>query len=316
MRWGVCIILILITGCATVRPSKQVTTNQNAIEKEDKKVSKIFNELIENANNQKTQTAILAAGTQRSLNQITNPPVEVTTAQELNERIINVVGSPNLDDLQKINKIVDLLNSKIADERKRGEKLLGQRDSQIVDLQKEKDDIQKRHADQIKTLTDVAKQSAKTADQNQAAFDSMSGFFGLNAVFWGLKRFFISTFTFLIIFGVLFIILRLLSTVNPIAGTIFSIFDLIGSIILGIIKGLTPKAFEMAKYTSSAVTENYKQTLVKIVDTIETLKQKQKDNPSITYPLTEVLGRLSQNMNDSNKNTIEDILVEEKWKTR
>lgn len=316
MRWGVYIAIFLLTGCSTVRPSKQVTTNQNAIEKEDKKVAKIFNELIENVNNQKTQTAILAAGTQRSLNQLTNPPVEVTTAQELNERIINVVGSPNLDDLQKINKIVDLLNSKIADERKRGEKLLGQRDNQIVDLQKEKDDIQKRHAEQIKTLTDVAKQSAKTADQNQAAFDSMSGFFGLNAVFWGLKRFFVSTFTFLIIFGIIFIILRILSTVNPIAATIFSIFDLIGSVVLGIIKGLTPKAFEMAKYTSSAITENYKQTLVKIVDTIETLKQKQKDNPTVTYPLTEVLNKLSQNMNDEHKNTVDDILVEEKWRHR
>lgn len=316
MRWGVYIAIFLLTGCSTVRPSKQVTTNQNAIEKEDKKVAKIFSELIENTNNQKTQTAILAAGTQRSLNQLTNPPVEVTTAQELNERIINVVGSPNLDDLQKINKIVDLLNSKIADERKRGEKLLGQRDNQIVDLQKEKDDIQKRHAEQIKTLTDVAKQSAKTADQNQAAFDSMSGFFGLNAVFWGLKRFFVSTFTFLIIFGILFIILRILSTVNPIAATIFSIFDLIGSVVLGIIKGLTPKAFEMAKYTSSAITENYKQTLVKIVDTIETLKQKQKDNPTVTYPLTEVLNKLSQNMNDEHKNTVDDILVEEKWRHR
>jgi len=316
MRWGVIILLFILAGCSTVRPSKQVTTNQKAIDKEDKKVAKIFSELVDNTTDQKNQTAILIAGTQRSLNQITNPPIQVTTAQQLNERVINIVGTPNLDELQKINKIVDLLNSTIANERKKGEQLLVQRDSQIVELQREKTGLQKQHADQIRNLTDVAKQSAKTADENQAAFDSMSGFFGLNAVFWGLKRFFISTFTFLIIFSVLFIILRILSTVNPIAATIFSIFDLIGSVVLGVIKGLTPKAFEMAKYTSSAVTQSYKQTLIKIIDTIETLKQKQKDNPSVKYELDQVLNKLSQNMNDSNKTIIDNILVEEKWRHR
>lgn len=311
-----CILCLLLIGCSTVRPSKQVTTNQNAIDREDKKVSKIFNELVDNTANQKSQTAVLAAGTQRSLNQISNPPVEVITAQQLNERIINIVGTPNLDELQKINKIVDLLNSEIAEERKRGEKLLLQRDSQIVDLQNEKNDIEKRHAVQIRSLTDVAKRSAKTADENQAAFDSMSGFFGLNAVVWGLKKFIFSTFTFLIIFAILFILLRLLSTVNPIAATIFSIFDLIGSGILAILKGLTPKAFEIAKFTSTAITNSYKETLVKIVDTIQELKLKEQDNPSKSYQLDEVLNKLSQNMNDDNKHIVDDILVEQKWRTR
>ena len=303
-----------LLSCSTVKPTKQVDDNQKKIEKEEKKVENTIDELDKNTKQKKIQTATLAAGIQHSLMAVTNPPTEVKTAKDLNERVISIVGTPHIDELNKVKQMVDLLNSAILEERKNGEKMLAEKDAIINRLQKETSELKDQYDSQMWDMTEKAKEVAKQADANKATLDSMSGMFGLNAVFWGLKKFFVSAITGIIIFGVIFLVLRILSMVNPAAGAAFSIFNMLGSAVLSLVKGLTPKAFELANFASKDTVDEYKSPLTKIVDVIQELKERQKESPDRVYPLVEVLKRFDKEMDSHEKDLIDQILVELKWK--
>jgi len=306
--------VLLLAGCTTkIVPGQQVTTAQDAVAKQEKKIDQTYDDLVKNDKSKRVQTSALAQGIQYSLLQVTNAPIQVETAKNLNERVISIVGSPHLDEIKRIKATIDLLNSSLAEERKKGEELLGQRDTVIDKLQKEKNELKDKYDDQLWQMTDKAKEVAKESDAKQATIDSMSGMFGLNAVFWGLKKFFFSCLTAIIIFVVVFALLRILATVHPAAGAAFSIFNMLGSGILSLVKGLTPKAFEMANFASKDKVDEYKSPLTKIVDVIQELKEKQKESPERVYPLTEVLKRFDKEMDSTEKDLIDDILKEQKW---
>lgn len=303
----------LLIGCSTVIPGKQVSTAQDAVAKQEKKIDTTSDELVKNDKGKRIQTAVLAQGIQYSLQQVTNTSIQVETAKNLNERVISIVGSPHLDEIKRIKATIDLLNSSIEEERKKGGELLGQRDTVIDKLQKEKEELKNQYDDQLWQMTDKAKEVAKDSDEKQATIDSMGGMFGLNAVFWGLKKFFFSALTAIIIFVVIFALLRILASVHPAAGAAFSIFNMIGSGILSLIKGLTPKAFELANFTSKDKVDEYKSPLTKIVDVIQELKEKQKESPKKSYVLNEILKRFDNEMDSHEKDLIDDILKEQKW---
>jgi len=308
------IFALLLVGCTTkIVPGQQVSTAQDAVAKQEKKIDQTYDDLVKNDKSKRVQTSVLAQGIQYSLQQVTNAPIQVETAKNLNERVISIVGSPHLDEIKRIKATIDLLNSSLAEERKKGEELLGQRDTVIDKLQKEKSELKDKYDDQLWQMTDKAKEVAKESDAKQATIDSMSGMFGLNAVFWGLKKFFFSCLTAIIIFVVVFALLRILATVHPAAGAAFSIFNMLGSGILSLVKGLTPKAFEMANFASKDKVDEYKSPLTKIVDVIQELKEKQKESPDRVYPLTEVLKRFDKEMDKPEKDLIDDILKEQKW---
>ncbi len=305
---------LFLIGCTTtIKPGQQVSTAQDAVAKQEKKIDQTYDDLVKNDKHKRVQTSVLAQGIQYSLQQVTNAPIQVETAKNLNERVISIVGSPHLDEIKRIKATIDLLNSSLAEERKKGEELLGQRDTVIDKLQKEKSELKDKYDDQLWQMTDKAKEVAKESDAKQATIDSMSGMFGLNAVFWGLKKFFFSCLTAIIIFVVVFALLRILASVHPAAGAAFSIFNMIGSGILSLVKGLTPKAFELANFASKDKVDEYKSPLTKIVDVIQELKEKQKESPDRVYPLTEVLKRFDKEMDSTEKDLIDDILKEQKW---
>jgi len=305
---------LFLIGCTTtIKPGQQVSTAQDAVAKQEKKIDQTYDDLVKNDKHKRVQTSVLAQGIQYSLQQVTNAPIQVETAKNLNERVISIVGSPHLDEIKRIKATIDLLNSSLAEERKKGEELLGQRDVIIDKLQKEKNELKDKYDDQLWQMTDKAKEVAKESDAKQATIDSMSGMFGLNAVFWGLKKFFFSCLTAIIIFVVVFALLRILASVHPAAGAAFSIFNMLGSGILSLVKGLTPKAFELANFASKDKVDEYKSPLTKIVDVIQELKEKQKESPERVYPLTEVLKRFDKEMDSTEKDLIDDILKEQKW---
>lgn len=306
--------LLLLTSCATVRPPKQETKNQDAIDKEEKKVDKTLDKIDKNETNKKSQTSTLAQGIQHSLNQVTNPPVQVETAKSLNDRVVSIVGAPNVDEMKRIKATVDLLNSAVEEERKKGQELLNKRDEIINKLQKENEELNQQYDEEMWELTDRAKELAKEADANKAALNQMSGMFGLNAVWWGLKKFVFNALTGIIIFGVIFLVLRVLSMVNPIAGAAFSIFNMFGSTVLSLIKGLTPHAFEMSNFTSKDKVDEFKSPLVKIVDVIQELREKQKDSPDKNYSLKDILDKFDKEFDSHEKELVNDILKELKWK--
>jgi len=305
---------LFLLSCSTVRPTKQVDDNQKKIEKEEKKVENTIDELEKNTKQKKIQTATLAAGIQHSLLAVTNPPTEVKTAKDLNERVISIVGTPHIDELNKVKQMVDLLNSAIIEERKRGEKMLAEKDEIINKLQKETSELKEQYDSQMWDMNEKAKEVAKQADANKATLDSMSGMFGLNAVFWGLKKFFVSALTGIIIFAIIFVVLRVLSMVNPAAGAAFSIFNMLGSTVLSLVKSLTPKAFELANFASKDTIDKYKSPLTKIIDVIQELKERQNESPDRVYPLTEVLKRFDKEMDSHEKDLINQILIDLKWK--
>ena len=237
-------ISLFFISCSTVKPTKQVSTSQDTVAKQTKKIDDAYDDLVKNENNKRVQTSVLAQGIQHSLLQVSNPPVQVETAKVLNERVVSIVGTPHIDEIKRIKATVDLLNSQLIEERKKGETLLTQRDEVINSLQKQKEELKTNYDDQLWKMTEEAKKVAKESDAKQATLDSMSGMFGLNAVFWGLKKFFFSALTFIVIFGVIFLILRILATINPAAGAAFAIFNMIGSTLLSMIKVITPKALD------------------------------------------------------------------------
>ena len=305
----------VLSGCfSTIKPAKQIDDNQKVIAKEEKKVDNTLAEMEKNDKSKKVQTSVLAQGIQHSLNQVTNPPVQVETAKSLNERVVSIVGSPHIDEIKRIKATVDLLNSALEEERKKGDELLSQRDEIINKLQKEKSDLNQKYDDQLWQLTDKAKEVAKEADQNKAVLDSMSGMFGLNAVFWGLKKFFVSAMTAIIIFVIVFVLLRILATVHPAAGAAFSIFNMLGSAVISVIKALTPKAFEMSNFASKDKVDEFKSPLVKIVDVIQELKEKQKESPKKVFELVEILKRFDKEMDSTEKDLIDELLKELKWR--
>lgn len=313
--FSLALVVLILSGCsATLGTGKQATPAQNTITKQEKKAAAILESIDKNEKGKKVQTAVLSAGIQHSLAQVPNPPVQVETAKSLNERVVSIVGSPHLDEINRVKATVDLLNSQVAEERKKGEALLALRDAQIVKLQKEKVELKEQYDDEVEDMTDAAKKVAKGSDDKQMVIEEMSGMFGLNAVFWGIKKFFFNALTFLIVGAVVFVILRLLSTMNPIAGSIFSVFSMVGSVFVGLLKTLTPKSFEMCNFVSSASRDKYKAALVKIVDAIQTLREKKKQNSEKSYTLEDVLTCLDKEMNDADKSLINEILIEQKWK--
>jgi DNA-binding ferritin-like protein len=88
---------------------------------------------------------------------------------------------------------------------------------------------------------------------------------------------------------------------------------MIGSGLLSLVKALTPHAFEMSNFASKDKVNEFKSPLVKIVDVIQELKEKQKESPDRVYPLTEVLKRFDKEMDKPEKDLIDDILKEQKW---
>lgn len=184
------ILCLVLTGCAILRPTKQIDTNQSKINKEQQKTASISKEIDSNKDEKIKQSSIYAYGVSYSLGQIEQPSIEVITASKLNDRIISIVGSPDLKDSERIKKTIDLLNSEIQTERLKGEKLLIEKDKEIFSLQKTQKDLEKKYEQQIENTINEAKKSAKNADEANTTLNSMSGMLGLNAIFLGTQKVF------------------------------------------------------------------------------------------------------------------------------
>jgi hypothetical protein len=70
----------------------------------------------------------------------------------------------------------------------------------------------------------------------------------------------------------------------------------------------------MTNLVSSEKMGELKGVLVKMVDSIQELKIKQKDNPDKEYKLEDLLSRFKEDFDQSEKDMVEEILKEQKWK--
>ncbi len=307
------IVTMFLVGCALVRPTKQNTASQDKLKKATEKIADTKTEISLLDLDRIDQTANYAFGIKYSLNKVENITPPVATALKLNDRIISIVGSPTMDEMKKMEQIVELMNSEVNAEKEKGLKLLEKKDKEITELQETQELLKEEYELQIAELISKGKDIAKSNDEKQTTLDSMSGMLGLNAVWWGLKKFFISSFTIIVIFIILFLILRILAATHPIAAAAFSIFNLMGSFVLSLVKGLTPNAVQMSKLVCAGEFNKYKETLDKIVDTIEELKRNGKIK-NHDYTISELLLELDKIMDKKDKECVEELVKNQNWR--
>lgn len=299
--------MLLISGCSLFnRPN--VPKVQNS--RDQLNISR--RELSVNNEEKMKQIAVLAKGTEFSLNTITNQSVEIKTALDLNSRIINISGNPHIDELEKIKNIVKYLNSEIDVERKRGVKLLGDKDQQILTLQNERKYIQNQYEEQIVEFEKQAIEMATKADKLQLIVNEVNSWFGLGGVFYGLKRFISTSLVFVLICIVLFFVLRFLASMHPIPATIFALFEYIGGYIITIIKGIVPKSINFSKHVEEPLFQRYKLTLNNVVEILEKMKIVQKKGNKV-FTLNDAFDQLDRELSDPEKRLIDELTSDIKY---
>jgi len=303
------VIALLLSGCASWW--KKTNPNTDKVNTAQQQVQEAKDALSLNTKEKLNQVRSTAAGVDYALSKVTNPPVTVSVAKELNNRTTSIVGTPNVDELARMKQIVDDLTSQLEEEQKRGKKMLSEKDKEILGVQQETERLKKELSEKNDELKKTAETVAKTADEYKTTVDRVNSFFGLGGVIYGLKKFVASCLLFILIFGIIFLVLRILSNTNPIAKAAFMFFDMIGSVILNLIRGLMPNSISMSKLVDETKHNSYKNALYKIIDSVQEIKtDKSEQNPT----LNSLLDKLSKNMNDSDKQIVDDIKRELRWK--
>lgn len=300
------ICMAMLTGCGTIVPDNK-NDNQKAIQGRENAVEFAKEKIANNSDKKISEIATMAHGVDYSLSKVpaTNTTHEVTTAKEINQRVISIAGSPKVDELARIKLMVDLLNSEIAKERERGTKLLQQKDVEILYVQTKSDALDANLNKKIGELASTAKKQAEIADDNKVIIDNVNQYFGLGAVFYGVKRFITSCIVGILIFGVIFLVLRLLAASNPIAATVFSVFNIIGAAIIHIIKGVAPKSLNFSGFSASAELEKYKTTLSKLIASIEEIRAMADAGKPIT--VADLLQHFDTELDRSDKDLIKEL---------
>ena len=294
-----------------------IFTNKGAAAKaEEKSRAKIVNvEAQTKFNNAEKLESIagLAYGTGYALGKVTDPPKEVGVAIDLNQRIVSLAGSPTIEKMKEMQAMIDKLTSQLASERKEGQQLLQTKDLIITTLQDESKALAAEREFVVNKYIAEVQQIAATADGLKAELQEYQGWFGLKAVFKGLWQFIKSSMWILGIGSILFIILRIVSMSNPIAASIFSIFNIIGSWVINIIKLIVPKALDIAGTTATNIFDAYKSTMWKLVDGIQIVKERATATGKAP-DLNDVFDEVSKSMNADEKAIINEIKKALNWK--
>jgi hypothetical protein len=303
--------LLLMSGCTTWWQKKNESTNKVDVVKQE--VQKAKDALNENSKDKVKEIQSTASGVDYALSKVTNAQPAVVVAKELNDRTVSLVGVPNVDEMNKMKQMVDSLTSAVKEEQIRGRKMLSDKDKEINQIQEERDQLKQDLQDKNKALQKTAEDVAKKSDEYKETIDTVNSFFGLGGIIYGVKRFVTTCLIFILVFGLIFLILRILSNTNPIAKAAFMVFDMIGGVVIHAVKSMMPNSLSVAKIVDQSHLDTYKNTLSKIVDSIQDLKSKTEVSNK-AYTLDELLDLLSKNMNDVDKNVIDEIKKDLRWK--
>jgi len=298
--------IIIFAGCS-------IFTNKGAAAKaEEKGRAKIVNvdsRIASNSIAKIDQISVLAYGTDYALSKVDDPAREVVVARDMNQRVMSISGNPSIEKIKEMQSTIDKLTSLLSTEREQGKKLLDLRDTQINELQLETRSLMESKELEIKKYMNIAQSAAATADAFKAQMDKMDQWLGLGAIFYGIKKFIFSSMWILGIGSVLFLVLRIASMSNPIAASAFSIFNIIGSWVVNGIGVIFPKALEFAGNTATSVFNAYRGTMAKIIDGIQTIKERQRalGDPNKKFTLDEVMDELAKIMSDDDKKRVAEI---------
>jgi bacterioferritin (cytochrome b1) len=298
--------LLSLTSCA-------VFTNKGKAAKAEEEsrtnIDNVENKISSNISDKMDEVGILAYGTDIALNKVDEPTVAVEVAKDMNKRVMSLSGSPSLEKMKEMQDTIDKLTSDLDIERVAGKTKLNIKDAEITKLQNETKFLTQARDAEIRKYMGIAQQAAANADAYKSELDKMDSFMGLGAVWYGLKKFVVRSMWILGIGSILFMVLRIASMSNPIAASIFSIFNVIGSWVVNGIKLLVPKALEFAGNTATSVFNAYRGTMYKIIDGIQTLKEQQRKtgDPTKKFTLDELMEELTKTMSDEDKKRIVEI---------
>lgn len=302
--------LLVLTSCAIF------TTKGRAGKAEETSRARIVNvegQIVANTTEKLDTIAGLAYGTDYALSKVNDPPREVVVARDINQRVVSLAGSPTVEKMKEMQETIDKLVSMLATERDEGKARLNEKDEAISALQTQTKLLSSAKDSEIRKYMLTAQEAAASADAYKSALQEYQGWFGLKAVFKGLWQFLKSSMWILGIGSILFLVLRMVAMSNPIAASVFSIFNIIGSWAVNAIKLLVPKAVEMAGHTANGVFNIYKSTMWKLVDGIQIIKDRAAAKGQAPN-LNEVLDEVSKSMNTDEKAIIEEIKKALNWK--
>ena len=159
-------------------------------------------------------------------------------------------------------------------------------------------------------LSDTALKISSENDKNKSIVKEINSYYGLGAVYYGLKRFLTTCFVTILCIIIGYVVLRILATLNPVASAIFGVIESIFSYFIRFIKLLAPNSTRISGLSSTIEVNKYKNTLSKVVDSIQVSAQN-KDECEVT--LCNIKEELSKNMNSDDKIVINEIKNELKW---
>lgn len=243
------LIFPLVTSCALL-PSHKVAREEKKIEQAKKDLN--------TANQDKFDiTKSYLWGADYSLSLDPNPNKYSKTAKNLTERGVIVSGTPEMDEIIKLKEIVNNLLSTNNYEIKKGQRLLLERDKEVIDLQQKIVGLQGKLESRESDLMTTAKRIGGLADI----------IVKLKWIFYGI----IGIFIFVFISKVLSVILP-----PPYNSIFYTVEHAIGFVIKQIFK-LFPKAIDGAKVVGSDVHQVSENTLANLVAAIQQYKANNPD---------------------------------------
>lgn len=311
----VLIIPITFSGCKTV-VSKNETKNQKKIQSEINSVSSIEKDIQKAESVKNGLISNLSWGIQYSLNNSDNVGFSlenIKTATLLNKRILSLSGQPNINDMKTMEDLVDKLNSTVITLKAEGQAALDKKDAEIMSLLSTKKTLEDNLLKANKNLILVAQKQAESADNNKMVVDTVNSYWGLGAIYYGLKRFITTGFITIVIIMVLYLVLRILSTMNPIASALFNVIETAFSYLVKLLKLIAPNSTTISGLSETTEVNKYKNTLISIVDSIETLQANLSDSEKGNITLKNIMTEFSKNMNSDNKTIINEIKSDLKW---
>jgi len=259
------LIALSFVGCSSVKGI--FGKSSTAVEKQNVQISKVEDKLDVVTDNKVNQISQLSFGVNDSLNRMTNKPIQVLVAEELNERVLSLSGLPTIEQQKAMVQLVtDLVSNNVA-----GKIELQNKDKELSALQNEETILIKQKDKELDKALELSKTIALKADTTQSELDKYQGFWGLSAVFLGLKSFILHSFWTLLICLVIFIVLRVAAATNPFANAIFGLFQSLGAVCIHMIESLIPSSMTTLEGAKADV-KKVGDVVSEVAQTIQTVK--------------------------------------------
>lgn len=326
-------VLVALPSCKTIQNgdgTKQVVEAAG-------KVTEAELNVAENTDKKMESIGEFSYGTSLALNNIYSLPefeslpmtfkLSLDAAVLTNNFVRELSPAPNSQKMLEMEEFIKKLTSELESERRSAlnqsliyENNITELNKQSAELQIKLDQAEKSFkeltfslGEKVDTLsTSLADEKSKTTDLN-GKLDKFDEGFGWYAIKHGIGIFLKKIMWITIGLGVTFLVLKILASSNPIAASIFSVFEsIIGFFIKGIFS-LFPKAVKFSGNIDLPTFEKVRSSRDKLVDTIESLYRIEQATPGKVYTLSEVFDELEKNMDESDKEEVKVALKKLGW---